>query len=102
MEVKIVSKKENLLLKRKEIQFEVEHTQGKTPARLDIKRSIASALGTSEKLVFIKKMKTMTGTSTAIGSANAYESEAQAKTIEPEYILKRNTTPQKLEEEAKE
>lgn len=101
MDVKIVSKKDNPLLKRKEIHFEVEHTQGKTPARLDIKRSLASALGTSEKLVFVKKMKTMTGTSSAVGSANAYESEAQAKIIEPGYIVKRNTPPEKQTEEAK-
>ncbi len=102
MEIKIISKKENPLLKRKELQFSVEHTQGKTPARLDVKRSLASELQISDKLVFVKKMKTMTGTSTAVGVANAYETEAQAKLIEPEYIVKRNSPPEKPKEEAKE
>jgi ribosomal protein S24E len=46
-------------------------------------------------------MKTLTGTNTAVGAANAYESEAQAKLIEPEYILKRNSPPEKPKEEAK-
>ena len=101
MQVKIVSKKENPLLKRKEVQFTIEHTQSKTPARLDMKRSVASELQVSDKLVFIKKMKTMTGTNTAIGFANAYESEAQAKLIEPAYIMKRNSPPEKPKEEAK-
>jgi small subunit ribosomal protein S24e len=101
MEVKIVSKKENPLLKRKEVTFTVVHTQGKTPARLDIKRSIASELQISEKLVFVKKMKTMTGTNTTIGEANAYETEVQAKIIEPAYIMKRNSPPEKPKEEAK-
>jgi small subunit ribosomal protein S24e len=102
MELKIVSQKQNPLLKRKEVQFTVEHTQGKTPARLDIKRSIASELQVSDKLVFVKRMKTMTGTNTAVGEANAYESEAQAKLIEPAYIMKRNVPPEKPKEEAKE
>ena len=101
MEVKIVSKKENPVLKRKEVQFTVEHTQGKTPARLDVKRSLASQLQVTDKLVFVKRMKTLTGTNTTVGAANAYESEAQAKLIEPEYIMKRNSPPEKPKEEAK-
>ena len=101
MELKILSKKENPLLKRKEVKFTVVHTQGKTPARLDIKRSIASELQISGKLVFVKKMKTMTGTNTAVGEANAYETEVQAKLIEPAYIMKRNSPPEKPKEEAK-
>jgi small subunit ribosomal protein S24e len=100
MELTITAKKENPLLKRKEIEFTVVHTQGKTPGRLDIKRSIASELQVSDKLVFVKKMKTMTGTSTAVGVANTYESEAQAELIEPDYILKRNRPPEKPKEEA--
>jgi small subunit ribosomal protein S24e len=101
MEIKIVSKKDNPLLKRKEVQFTVEHKQGKTPVRLDIKRSIAGELQVADKLVFIKKMKTMTGTNTTVGIANAYESESQAKLIEPAYIIKRNSPPEKPKEEAK-
>ncbi len=101
MDVKIVSQKENPVLKRKEVEFTVEHTQGKTPLRLDIKRLIASQLQVSDKLVFVKRMKTLTGTSTTVGAANAYESEAQAKLIEPGYIVKRNSPPEKPKEEAK-
>lgn len=100
MDVKITSKKENPLMKRKEVQFSVEHLQGKTPTRLDMKRLVAGALGVKENLVFIKRMKTMTGTSIAVGFANAYESEAQAKIIEPDYIIKRNN-PEKPKAEAK-
>ncbi|MCW4018422.1 MAG: 30S ribosomal protein S24e [Candidatus Bathyarchaeota archaeon] len=100
MELQIVSKKENPLLKRNEVQFTVVHAQGKTPTRLDVKRSIASALQVSDKLVFVKQMHTMTGTNKTVGKANAYETEAQAKQIEPTYIIKRNTPPEKPKEEA--
>ena len=42
MEVKIVSSKENPLLKRKEVEFRIEHgPQSKTPARLDVKKALA-------------------------------------------------------------
>ncbi len=100
MEVRIVSKKENPLLKRKEIQFAILHSLSKTPQRLDVKRSIASELQASDKLVFIKKMQTLTGTNSTIGEANVYESEVQAKLIEPKYITKRNSPPEKPKEEA--
>lgn len=102
MDVKIISKKDNPLLKRKEIKFVVEQgPKAKTPARLDVKRSLAAELKISDQLVFVKRMKTKTGTSTAVGDANAYETAAQAKLIEPEYIIKRNSPPEKPKEEAK-
>lgn len=102
MDLRIVSQKENPLLKRKEVQFQVNHgPKGKTPARIDVKRSLASALQTSEQLVFVKRMKTLTGTSTAVGFATAYETAEQAKLIEPAYIIKRNSPPEKPKEEAK-
>jgi small subunit ribosomal protein S24e len=100
MEVKIVSQKVNPVMKRKEVKFTIEHNQSKTPLRLDVKRSIASQLQVSDKLVFVKQMKTLTGTNTTVGAANAYESEAQAKLMEPDYIMKRNN-PEKPKEEAK-
>ena len=103
MEVKIVSTKENPLLKRKEVDFRVEQgPKGRTPPRLEVKRAIAAELKINEELVFVKKMRTKTGTSTAVGVANAYETVEQAKLIEPEYIRKRNSPPEKPKEEAKE
>ena len=99
MEVKIVSTKKNPLLKRKELDFRVEQgPRVKTPARLEVKKAIAAELKVSEELVFIKKMQTMTGTNTAIGVANAYETVEQAKFIEPEYIRKRNSPPEETKE----
>jgi small subunit ribosomal protein S24e len=102
MQVKIISKKENPLLKRQEVQFKIEHgPNGKTPARLDVKRSVAAELQVNDQLVFVKRMKTLTGTTTAVGFANSYETAEQAKIIEPEYIIKRNSPPEKPKEEAK-
>ena len=100
MEIKIVSTKENPLLKRKEVDFRVEQgPKGKTPARLEVKKALAGELKMSEEVVFVKRMRTMTGTNTTVGVANAYETVEQAKFIEPEYIIKRNSPPEKPKEE---
>jgi ribosomal protein S24E len=53
-------------------------------------------------MVFVKKMQTMTGTNIAVGNATAYETVEQAKLIEPEYIIKRNSPPEEPKEEEKE
>jgi small subunit ribosomal protein S24e len=102
MEIKITKQKENPLLKRKEIQFNVEHDTASTPPRTEVRRAVASALKSNTDLVFIKKFETKTGTHTAVGTANLYESIEQAKLIEPEYIIKRNSTSEKPKEEAEE
>lgn len=103
MKVKIVSTKDNPLLKRKEVAFRVEHgPKGKTPARLEVKKAVAAELKISEEMVFVKRMRTMTGTNTAVGIANVYETVEQANFIEPEYIRKRNSPPEAPKEEAEE
>jgi small subunit ribosomal protein S24e len=101
MEVKIITSKDNPLLKRREVQFRIEHgPQSKTPARLEVKKALAAEMKIGEERVFVKDMRTLTGTGTAIGHANAYESAEQAKIVEPDYIVKRNSPPEKPKEEA--
>jgi small subunit ribosomal protein S24e len=91
MDVKIVSAKDNPLLKRKEVAFKVEHgAQAKTPTRLEVKRAVANELKVGEELVFVERMRTLTGTGTAVGFANVYAGLEQAKRVEPDYVVKRN------------
>jgi ribosomal protein S24E len=102
MEIKIDSVKENQLLKRKEVTFTV--TQGpkeKTPERLSAKKGVAIEMKVSDDVVFIKKMNTKTGTNITKGVANVYQTLTQAKLVEPDYIKKRNSPPEKPKEEAK-
>lgn len=93
MEVQILQQKENPLLKRKEIRFQVKHDAVSTPPRLEIRRAVADALRAKVDLLFVKKCETGPGMHTAIGFANLYDSAEQAKLIEPEYIFKRNVPP---------
>jgi len=101
MQVKIMNTKDNLLLKRKEVEFTiVQGPKEKTPPRLEVKKAVAIELKIGDDVVFIKKMRTRTGTSITQGVANVYQSVAQARIVEPEYIRKRNSPPEKPKEEA--
>jgi len=98
MKVNIISKKQNNLMKRKEIIFGVDHSEiGGTPSRAEVSRQVASALNTKLELVFIKNMETKTGTMVTVGEVNIYDTIEQAKFIEPKHIIARNSLPEKSE-----
>ena len=101
MQVKIESTKDNPLLKRKEVGFTIiQGPKEKTPQRLEVKKAVAIEMQVGDDVVFIKRMRTKTGTNIAQGVANVYQSVNQAKLVEPEYIRKRNSPPEKPKEEA--
>ncbi len=101
MDIKIVSTKDNPLLKRKEVGFTImQGPKEKTAQRLDVKRAVASEMKVADNVVFIKRMHTKTGTQITNGVANVYQTAEQAKLVEPEYIRKRNSPPEKPKEEA--
>jgi ribosomal protein S24E len=100
MQIKIESAKDNPLLKRKEVEFTViQVPKEKTPQRLEVKKALAVELKIGDDVVFVKRMRTKTGTNITVGVANVYQSVSQAKLVEPEYIRKRNSPPEKPKEE---
>jgi ribosomal protein S24E len=106
MKVNIISKKQNLLLKRKEVTFSVDHAQtGGTPSRGEVSKQLASLLKTKPELVYVKNLETKTGTMVAVGEANVYDLTEQANLLEPKHIIARNVVqekPEKQEPEAPE
>lgn len=99
MKVNIISKKQNPLLKRKEVTFSVDHAQnGGTPSRVEVSKQLASLLQTKHELVYVKNMETKTGKMVAVGEANVYDSIEQGKLMEPKYVIARNALPEKSEE----
>jgi len=101
MQVKIESTKNNPLLKRKEVGFTVvQGPKEKTPPRLEVKKALAVEMKIGDEVVFVKKMHTRTGTNITQGVANVYQTVEQAKMVEPVYIRKRNSPPEKPKEEA--
>ena len=107
MKLKILSQTYNPLLKRKEVIFELDHNQeGQTPPRLIFRDRLANELKTKPELVFIEKMVTRTGTTTAMGEANVYDTRDQAHLVERKHIITRNLStneppvPQKPEKKS--
>ncbi|MCW4000298.1 MAG: 30S ribosomal protein S24e [Candidatus Bathyarchaeota archaeon] len=101
MQIKIESTKDNPLLKRKEVGFTIiQGPKEKTPARLEVKKAVAAEMKIGSDVVFVKRMRTKTGTNITQGVANVYESVAQANIVEPEYIRKRNSPAKPKEETA--
>ena len=101
MQIKVESTKDNPLLKRKEVSFTViQGPREKTPQRLEAKKALAAELKIADDLVFIKSMRSKTGMNITLGIANIYQKGEQAKLVEPEYIRKRNSPPEKPKEEA--
>lgn len=101
MNIKIVSKEHNPLMKRREITFNIEHAQtGGTPSRVEVRKQLAALLKTKVDLVYVKHIETKTGSMVAVGEANAYETVEQAKLVEPEHLITRNAIPEEKPEES--
>ena len=91
MKTEIVNNQRNELLKRNEVKFSIYHEEGGTPSRVDVKQKLAASLDVNEERIYISKYGTKTGSMTAVGEANVYDSVEQAKMIEPKYIILRNS-----------
>ena len=103
MKVNIISKEQNILMKRKEIKFNVDHSlNGSTPSRVNVKIHLASLLKTKPELIFVKNFKTKKGTMFAVGEANIYDSIKVAEDMEPKHVISKNIIPEKKPEKMKE
>jgi len=100
MQIKIISETYNPLLKRKEVTFEINHTQtGGTPPRFEVRKTLAQIVEADLSRVYVRKIETKTGTMIAIGTANIYDTVEQAKLVESKHIILRNQPPEKAKKE---
>ena len=90
MQAEIVSRKENPLLKRIEIQFKVVHHGEGTPQRDTIKEEIAKLAKAPKDRVVIDHMDSQFGTTHTLGYAKIYDSKEDALAFERKHILGRN------------
>ena len=103
MKLKVRSENYNPLLKRKEIVFEVDHSEeGGTPRRMDVRKALAEELGVDLERVYVRRIETITGSTVALGLAHVYETAEQARFIEPKHIIVRNEGRPEEKEEGKE
>jgi len=104
MEIKILSKKENPLLNRTEIEFECDYPSEGTPNLLDVKHKIVALEDSSNDLLVVDNMKPSYGATKAVGLAKVYDSVEKLKEIEPKAVIAKNEEPEEepAEEEAAE
>lgn len=104
MEIKIISKKENPLLNRTEIEFECNYPTEGTPNLLDVKHKIVALEDSSNDLIVVDNMKPSYGAAKATGLAKIYDSIEKLQEIEAKAVLAKNEEPEEepAEEEAEE
>jgi len=98
MEIRIIEKKENKLLGRNEIYFEVMHEGEPTPSRKDVKGKLVAMLDLNPEATVIQYIRSYFGSHVSKGYAKAYESRERMMYIEPEYVLKREGLIEEKEE----
>ena len=95
MELEVISRKENPLLGRIEVQFKIVHPKEKTPTRNDIRDELANVVNSKKDRVVIDKMETLFGKSETRGYAKIYDKKEMAKKIERDHILARDKIMEK-------
>ncbi|WP_297505031.1 30S ribosomal protein S24e [Thermococcus sp.] len=98
MEIKVTEIRENKLLGRKEIYFDVIHEGEPTPSRADVKGKLVAMLDLNPETVVIQYIRSYFGSRVSKGYAKAYESKERMLYIEPEYVLIRDGIIVKEEE----
>lgn len=102
MEIEIISKKENPLVGRLEVNFKVSHPKEITPGRKEVRDEIATLLKVKKERIVIDNMKPEFGKPETIGYAKIYKSKDDALQMETKAVLKRNALIEEKKEEKKE
>lgn len=91
MDLKITQNKENQLMGRKDIAFQLGHAGETTPSRTQVRQLVAAEVGTKTENVVIESMQTEYGLGRTHGVARAYKSPEEARKTERTHLLKRNS-----------
>ncbi|MCQ2086237.1 MAG: 30S ribosomal protein S24e [archaeon] len=90
MKIKVEEKRDNVLFKRTEICFTIDHDGESTPVKTAIAEDIAKQMKVKRDQVVLSGIKSIYGNGRSKGYARIYTSKEDAQKVEPEFILKRN------------
>ena len=90
MELEIVAKRDNPLLKRTEVRFRVTHPSEPSPQRGALRDQLAKALHATRDIVVVDFSRSEFGRSASHGYAKVYKSKEDALRVERKHILVRN------------
>ncbi len=102
MELHVVARKENPLLKRVEVTFKAVHKAEGTPTRDAIRSELAKQLKASKDVVVVDRSVSSFGRYETVGYAKVYESKEEALSVERSHILIRNRLKEAEVKEKKE
>ncbi|MFB6126754.1 MAG: 30S ribosomal protein S24e [Halolamina sp.] len=89
MDIDIVDEDENPMLHRTDVRFEVAHEEA-TPARLQVRDSLAAMLDKDADEVVIRELDTKYGMRKTVGTAKVYDDADFAVDVEQDHMLERN------------
>lgn len=90
MEIQIVAKRENPLLKRVEVRFRAVHKSEATPTRDALRSHLAKELQAKDAIVVLDHHRSTSGRYETVGYAKLYRSKEQALAVERHHVLVRN------------
>ena len=90
MELEILSRRDNPLLKRTEVRFRVAHPKEASPKRAALREQLAKTLNVTRDIVIVDFSRSEFGRSSSHGYAKVYKSKEDALHAERKHILIRN------------
>src|SRR5437867_12089764 len=90
MQLEVLQKKENPLLKRVEVTFKAIHKAEPTPTRDALRAFLAKELNATKDIVVIDSQASTFGRYETHGYAKVYKSKEEALSVERKHILVRN------------
>ncbi len=102
MQLEVLQRKENPLLKRVEVTFKATHKAEPTPTRDALRAFLAKELKATKDIVVIDYQASTFGRYETVGAAKVYKSKEEALAVERKHILVRNKLiePEVKEKEA--
>ncbi|MHC1631814.1 MAG: 30S ribosomal protein S24e [Methanotrichaceae archaeon] len=97
MDIKIIEEKDNLILKRREVKFMIEH-DGPTPSRKSVVEKLIAIMNSQPGLLVVDNMKSEFGKRETVGYAKIYETEERMRQVERPNIIERNMPTAPAEE----
>jgi small subunit ribosomal protein S24e len=89
LNIEIETKKDNPLMDRVEVRFDVIHTGEATPTRAALRAELANILGVNKDRIIIDNVLSNYGITKSSGYAKVYGSVESAKKYESDYLLDR-------------
>src|SRR5256712_11203346 len=90
MQLEVLQRKENPLLKRIEVTFKATHKAEPTPTRDALRAFLAKELKATKDIVVIDYQASTFGGYETVGEAKGYKSREEALAVERKHILVRN------------